>query len=218
MGVAVDAFGSEVDVGPAFQTVKTVVAVYREASTGLEEVACNVQFSSGRIESRAVWNTDGASAYYVMGAAYQSVPMGVLRLNFNPAHIPDNDIPEGATAVSLANVDPLIQPAHSATVDASDPDLSCAPPYGYSAWFTVSESAGQQLSMTSAGSDYNTVMGVFKRDPGGGLTEVACNDNDLPNITSRVSWQSDGGEYLVVVGAFGSFGGGVLRLDLQSAP
>jgi hypothetical protein len=206
------------DADPAVQTLKTVLAAYRDNNGSLEEVGCNLRFwPEGRIESRLVWRTDGASTYYVMGGAYQSVPMGVLRLNFSPTSIPENDALDAAAAISTTDPFPMIQPAHSATGAISDPAFGTCPPYSASLWFAVSEPAGTPLAFTTEGSDYNTVAGVFKKDPNGVLTPVACNNDEMPGkTTSRVTWQSDGGDYFVVVGALTGFSGGLLRSRLTS--
>lgn len=217
-GLVVDAFGSEMDRDSALQTLKTFIAVYRGAPGSLEEVGCEVRFApQGRIESRVVWRREAGMAYYLMAGAYQIVPMGVLRLNFSPADLPGNDAIDGAAVISLLETYPVVQPAHVATHDSLDPGASCMPSYVYSLWFKVSEPAAQQLVFTTAGSDYNTGVAVYKRDPGGTLVEVGCNNNEAPAVqTSRVTWQGDGGDYYVVVGGFPGIGVGVLRADLQT--
>lgn len=217
-GVTVDAFGSESDLAPQQQTVKTMIAVYRADPGGLQEVACGVRFFPGKaIESRVIWRTEANATYYVMAGAYQIIPMGVLRLNISPVDLPENDSIDGAVPISLADAYPVVQPAILGTADGADPGASCMPLYVNSLWFKVSEPAGQDLVFTTTGSDYNTAAAVFRREAGGVLTEVACNNNEAATVlTSRVQWQCDGGDYYVVVGAFANIGVGVLRADLQS--
>jgi hypothetical protein len=78
----------------------------------------------------------------------------------------------------------------------------------------VSSSAGEGLKATTSGSNYNTVLAVFK-DDGAGLIEVACNDDEVPGgKTSAAAWQGDGGDYLIVVGAFPGHPGNVLQLQV----
>jgi hypothetical protein len=208
-----------VDVIPTAVTSKTVLVAFRDGPTGLEEVACNVAFPSALkgTESRIVWRTDGLSTYYLMAAADQTIPMGLLRLNISPAHPPPNDSREaGAAPISLADAYPIVQPAHSATRDATDPTPSCANGYGYSLWFKVAEAAGQQLAFATSGSDYDTIVAVFRKDSAGTFAEIACNDEEMPGVhTSRVNWQSDGGVYLVMVDSYPGFAGGALRADLS---
>jgi subtilisin family serine protease len=216
VAVAVDTFESEIDAEIA--TLKTVLAAFRSTAGGLEVVACNVLYRSplADTESRIVFKTDSASVYYVLAGAFQDVPMGRLRLNVNEALLPPNDEEEGAVGVSLADTYTHVQPAHSATKDGEDPAFSCAPAYGYSVWFRVQEPGPQMLRLTTAGSDYDTVAAVFRRDTEGALTEIACNNHTPGTFNATVDWQSDGGEYFVVVAAFGGSGGSVLRADLQT--
>ncbi len=217
-GVVADAFGSEMDAHPGNQNVKTVIAVYRETPAGLEEVGCDIRFAAaGRIESRVTWRPDGLSTYYVMAAAFQSVPMGVLRVNFSPALLAENDTLAGAATITTADAYPVTQAAHLSTYDQLDPDASCLGRYVNSVWFRVSEDAGNQTAFTTAGSDYNTGAAVLRREGNGALTEVACNNNEAPGtLTSRATWLSDGGEYFVVVGSFPDIGVGVLRARLEA--
>jgi subtilisin family serine protease len=217
-GLVVDAFGSEMDRDPVLQTLKTVIAVYRGEPGSLEEVGCEVRFApEGHIESRVAWRREAGADYYVMAGAYQVVPMGVLRLNFSSVDLADNDTIEGSAAISLVDSYPRVQPAFLGTADSLDPGASCMPSYVNSLWFKVKESAGQDLVFTTQGSDYNTSAAVFRREPGGALTEIACNNNEGSAVlTSRVAWQNDGGDYYVVVGAFPEVGVGVLRADLQT--
>jgi hypothetical protein len=197
-------------------TLKTVLAAFRADPGGLTEVACNVLFVTplSDTESRIVFETDGSSDYYLMAAAYQEVPMGRLRLNISAATPPGNDAIAGAAPVSLSDAFPLVQPVHSAIRQQTDPVLSCAPLHGHSVWFHVQEPGAQPLTLDTVGSNYDTVAAVFRRNQDGTLTELACNNNSLGIITASVSWQSDGGEYFVIVAASGFSAGSVLRADL----
>lgn len=215
--IAADTFHTEVDV--RLPTVKTVLVAYRETAGGLQEVACNVLHNPAAklIDSRVVWKADGSSAYYLMAAAFQAIPMGRLTLNISPALLPPNDEPEAATTIALSDPYPVVQAAHSATFGEADPPLSCVPFYGYSVWFRVNEPTGAQLSLTTADSDYNTVAAVFAVNQTGALTEVACNSDEAPGTTtSAVNWQTNGGEYLIVVAAHPGLAGGVLRSTIQA--
>jgi hypothetical protein len=102
-GIVVDTSGSE---------FITVVALY---SAGFDELACNFESLADR--SRIVWHTDGASEYYILAAALQSVPAGRLKVHFSQADIPSNDLRQGAVAVSPSDAFPIVEPAHTATSD-----------------------------------------------------------------------------------------------------
>jgi hypothetical protein len=203
VGVAVDTFGS------AFNTV---LAVYRDDGATLDQIACNNDFGSS--QSRVVWSAERGQAYYVLATAYQVVPAGRLRVHFSVADIPANDSREGALPTSPADPQPVVHQAHSATSSPSDPAFSCVPFYGYSLWYRVPAATGGLTARTS-GSNYDTVVAVYREGEDGALTEIACNDQEGPGIkTSVASWTGDGGDYLVVVAAYPGFVGGVLQLTV----
>jgi subtilisin family serine protease len=191
----------------------TVLAVYRETGGPLTEVTCNDDFRGP--QSRVAWKADGASAYLVMAGAYGAVPATTLRVSFGEAAIPAND--DGAMAIPLPQDAgaPFVQPAHSALADPGDPDMSCTGVYGASLWFTVTESASGPLTVSSAGSTYNTVLAVLD-----GGTEVACSNDAAPgNQTSRATWAAVAGrEYRVVVGSFLARAGGTLKVAVATGP
>ncbi len=204
--MAVDTFGTAFD---------TVLAVY-EGPPDQGLVAGCSDDSGDDSQSRVVWRLDGVSDYYVMAAAFQTVPVDLMRVKFSRAAIPANDEPEGAQMLDAAGGSLWVQgAANSATSGAGDPVLSCAPSYGYSVWFEVSSAAATVLAADNVASDYNTVIGVFRQDASG-LTFVTCNARAAPGInTSHVSWDAEAGErYLIVVGAYFRMSGGVLRLTV----
>jgi hypothetical protein len=175
-------------------------------------VACNDEFSGH--QSRAVWRAEAQTEYYIMAAAYQAIPAGLLSLSFNRAFIPENDDPGRAAAVAAGGA-PVVQPAHSATGSSHDLAISCIGSYGYSLWFEVQSAAGGTLTIDTAGSDYDTVAAVLTEDSGGAFAEVACNNNAAAGTrTSRVSWPAAPGQpYLVLVGASTNRPAGFLRIQ-----
>jgi len=201
--IAADTFGTEFD---------TVLGLFVEGDSGLVEIACNDEFGSP--QSRVTWKPDGVSDYYIMAAAFQAVPAGRLMLNVSPAYIPRNDSRAEATTLPLLDAFPAAQPAHSATAAPNDPALSCASSYGFSVWFEAGADLPGAVALETQGSDYDTVLGVFREDEDQTLTEVACNDDaSADERTSYLRWQPIAGEsYKIVVGSFGRRGAGALRL------
>jgi subtilisin family serine protease len=205
--LAADTFGTEFD---------TVLALYVDGADGLSEVACNDDFGSP--QSRLIWRTDGTSDFYVMAAAFQAVPAGRLNLNISAAFIPANDSVAEAAPVSVADPYPIVQPAHSATAASDDPPLSCVTSYGFSLWFETQPDTPAPLAIDTAGSNYDTVLAIFRRDASGSLIEVACNDDDtLPGTrTSSIILQPTAGEsYAIVVGSFSNRAAGAMRLSVK---
>jgi hypothetical protein len=205
--VVVDTFGSAFD---------TVLAVYRDSPSGLEEVACSNDWGPSP-QSRAVWPAQADTPYYVLAAAYQIVPAGRLRVHFSAADIPANDSWAGAAGISPSDVYPLVQAAHSATASTDDPIFSCVPFYGFSLWYTLSAAGGEHFTATTTDSDYDTVMAVFRDDGAGSLTEVACNDQAAAGVgTSATEWDASQGRYFIVIGAYPGFVGSVLKLRVHT--
>lgn len=202
--VAIDTFGSSFD---------TVLAVYSGPPGDFDEIVCSEDFGSP--QSRIVLHAAGATEYYVMAAALQHVSAGWLQLNINRTSVPVNDIMAAAEEITPVGLYPLVQPAHSARADQSDPPVSCVPSYGFSLWFKTSPDTETTLIADTEGSTYDTVLGVFKQE-GGDLVEVACNDDDEPgDRTSNVAWDAAAGaDYFIVVGAFSGRNGGALRLSV----
>ena len=203
--LVVDTFGSQFD---------TVLAVFKGSPEALDEVACNDEFMGH--QSRVVWRTESNVDYYLMASAFQTVPAGLLRVNFNPALIPTNDERDATEALAVGG-QATVQPAHSVTLSASDPALSCVGSYGSSLWFRVLPEATGSVTVETTGSDYNTVAAVFT-EAGGTLGEVACNNDAAPGTrTSRVTWDAASGQtYWVAVVSSGNRGAGTLRVQAST--
>ena len=200
-GIAVDTFGTGFN---------TLVAAYRVDDSDLTEVACN-RGALGSF-SRIVLQTDGTSDYLVGAGAYGGSPATTLHLNFSDAHIPAND--DSGSPVDLeVGAGVHAQPARSAWHAPDDPQLSCSLDAGSTLWFRVVAAASGQLTVDSAGSTYDTVLGVFQQTSGG-PTEVACGDDGGLNIRqARATWAVEAGrEYLVMVGSFQRNPAGALRI------
>jgi subtilisin family serine protease len=193
-------------VDTAGSSFNTALAVYSRNGAGdLVQVGCNNDLAAirGETRSRVAWVADGSVEYLVMAAAAGGAPAHRLRLNFSTAHIPENDTVSAPVELSPEDVHPYVQSAHSTTSDPSDPALSCSPSYEASLWFSVTAENATPLTVSTAGSTYDTVLGVFEAGPSG-LREVACNDQAGPNDnTSRATWTPEPGRaYLIVVGSY----------------
>jgi len=200
-GIAVDTIGSEFN---------TIVAAYRVNGVGLEEVACNRSIPGST--ARMVVRTDGVSDYLVAAGASGPSPATTLHLNFSDAHTPAND--NDGSPVALAGVGTVHrQPARGAWRDTDDPQLSCSADAGATLWFSVTASGDGDLAVDTAGSNYDTALGVFERTPAG-LVELACNEDAEPGTrTSRAAWPTQAGrEYLVMAGSFQGTAAGALRI------
>lgn len=201
--VAADTFGSAFD---------TIIAVFRDTGGALEQVACNEDYNDG---SRVVFVRDGTSDYVIMVASFETVPGGLMTLNVSPANPPANDSQDQPASFG-GNV---LQAAHHATSAPSDPEISCATDYGYSVWFDFTVTAFGDVAITTEGSNYDTVLAVFRRGENGDLTEVACNEDvDFIRETSLAVWNAQPGEHLILVGSFRGRASGVLNMSFTEVP
>lgn len=131
---------------------------------------------------------------------------------------PPNDDVASPTVVGVP--DSLMQDTIEATADATDPDLTCAPPAGATVWFSFTSTADQRVEFNTFGSDYDTTLSAYLGSPSID-TELACNDDAAEDLTSRVRFDVAAGQtYLIMVGSFGGSPGGTLMLqsDIAAPP
>jgi hypothetical protein len=132
------------------------------------------------------------------------------------AQTPPND--DVATPTVVGVPDSLMQDTSEATMDAIDPELTCAPPAGATVWFAFTPAADQRVEFNTLGSDYDTTLSAYFAMPSID-TEVACNDDAAEGLTSRVRFDAEAGQtYLIMAGSFGEGAGGSLMLQSDIAP
>ncbi|MFN8530784.1 MAG: S8 family serine peptidase [Anaerolineae bacterium] len=108
----------------------------------------------------------------------------------------------------------------NSTVTGTDPSLTCmgtnSRNWANTVWFRYPAPLTQSVTVTTAGSSYDTVLGVFTGAENA-LTTIACNDDISGGITSSVTFNaSPGVVYYIMVGKYGTFPGGApLSLTLN---
>ena len=101
--------------------------------------------------------------------------MGSLHIRANPA----NDQCAGAI--------PLV-PGVAVTVDTTtatstgDPVPACQTVFGNGVWFTYTPNETAAVLVSSCGSSFDTVIGIYTGTCGA-LTQIACNDDSGPDVT-----------------------------------
>lgn len=117
---------------------------------------------------------------------------------------PANDRPDGAVVLAPGAV------ARTSTRGAAEePEAACLPdgaweplPFTRTLWWSVA-GTGQPVTLTTDGSHFNTVIGVYVDDGAGGLAQVACVDNTTSGLLAAVTFDTTAGVvYLVQVGGF----------------
>lgn len=114
---------------------------------------------------------------------------------------PGNDDLTGATSVTALPFTDSVD-ASDGTLESGEPDDTCAPLHS-TVWYAVTLGRNTTITVDTAGSDYDTVLSVYRGTGFDGFDLVACND-DFIDLQARVSVTAAAGETLFVqVGAFG---------------
>jgi Tol biopolymer transport system component len=109
----------------------------------------------------------------------------------------------------------------SASRAADDPPLGCAatsPTQGSnSVWYRYTPTEGGDLAISTTGSDYDTVLGVWTGEPGA-LEPLACSDDHLGQAAALTLPAQAGTTYWIEVTDYGRPTGGQLELSIDHAP
>jgi hypothetical protein len=120
---------------------------------------------------------------------------------------PVNDSCAGAIALSPGT--PYTVNTAAAT-SAGDPAPVCQASFGKGVWFTYTPSSSGTVTISTCGSDFDTVLAVYSGSCGA-LTPFACNDDNGPACaTTRASVSfsaTSGTTYLILAGGSGGASG-----------
>lgn len=132
------------------------------------------------------------------------------------APAPTNDLCSGAlpmTAGTIYTINTSIATA------SGDPTPGCQPSFGKGVWYSFTPSASGAVTVNTCGSDFDTVLAVYKGTCGA-LTAVACNDDDGPacagSQASLTFAGTAGVTYLILAGGSGG-AGGTLKIQAISS-
>lgn len=128
-----------------------------------------------------------------------------------------NDAPDAAEPIGIGEsvsvrtggTDPGAEA--SCIVESTEGDFEV--PIGHTAWWTFTGTGGD-VTVDTAGSDFDTVLGIYT-DDGSGLTQVACVDDTVEGLQAAVTIGTDAGvTYFVQAGGFDT-STGTLVLTVQ---
>lgn len=166
----------------------TVLAVYTGASVGsLTAVVGNDDGPGIGSASVVTWDAQASVTYHIAVDGFGSTSAGNVVLNawFSPRPANDDfaDALPLATGASASATDITM-----ATKQAGEPSHAGAPG-GHSIWWTLSVPEPTWVELTTAGSGFDTVLGIYSGSGVGSLSPVVSNDDD-PVITpeSRVQF------------------------------
>ncbi len=203
---------------PAATEFDTLLAVYAVQGWGLDAlrvIVRNDDCGDGERTSCLLFAATAGAQYAVQVDGYNgaSGPYGLL-LAAAAAPPPFNDPYEGRAVLGDSGA---VGTTVAATRQGDDPDLGVGVPTPASVWYTYTAARTGPLTLTTAGSEFDTVLGVF---PGGVATlgalgaPLAVND-DCPGANAVSSCVTvavtRGTQYVVVVAGWnGQVGGLVL--------
>ena len=130
-----------------------------------------------------------------------------------------NDAPEGAIAVALGRTVRIVTGGNAQAPEEpcsfTDPDTgdSFQFPIEYTAWWTF-VGTGDPMTIDTAGSNFDTIVGVYTGVPGS-LTQIGCVDDvgePVFSLQARITIDTVAGETYYVQA--GGFGGSTGRLQL----
>lgn len=183
----------------------TVLGVYRTSPTNANLIACSDNYNSTP-QSQATISVRSGTTYYVVVGAYTGATITTdtdyLELSFVMNDYYRNGYVIPANSSSYVKV----QTGTQFSTNGTDWTLPClADPYNFNhgVWHAFKPATSAYYTFTTAGSNYNTVLGVYQN--GSPLTLVGCNDNSGGTVKSRVRvFLTAGRQYFIQVGRYGS--------------
>jgi hypothetical protein len=207
--VSIDTNGSDYD---------TVLTAYTGGSLAtLAPVACNDDNIS--LQSLIRFRASAGTFYRIQAGAYGGSQARNLVINFHSSPLISNDDFAGATAIAAVPFHQE-QTTVGATIEPGEPEV-CASISG-SVWFAYTAPADRLMTVTTDGSDYDTVLTVFRGNELDSLESDAtwCNDNDLSS-NSTVLFNAVGGvTYYIQAAGYNGFVGqeGNLVIEIDALP
>lgn len=178
----------------------TVLAIWQGARGALTNLACNDDYA-GEMQSYVTFQVTALQTYYIEVAAYRADAIsGSLGLEITPLPSDPNPIGPAVAHDDIRSALHITAPYEgqinvaAATTAEDDPILPCAQGQKHhTVWYRLQVvpegQAGRDVRViiSTVGSDYDTVLGVFDQTAQGGLTNLACNDDYGNMLQSQVS-------------------------------
>lgn len=196
----------------------TVLAVMQGGCGSMQILDCNDDDQS--LQSRVQWRGYEGQTYYLEITSYGSSPGGELHLKVNYAP-PENDACLNATPL-MGDFSQIMQTTYGATLDTAEPMPACAGLYN-TVWFSYNRPESGEVIFSTAGTSFDTVVGVYTGTCAGNLVRVACNDDAIGSVYgsrySALAFHAIGGvNYLIQVGGYSDSDAGDLIVSLCAGP
>lgn len=195
----------------------TVLGVYTGTGfNNLQFVGKNNDLGSSSTSQITVSVLSGKTYLIAVDGYYGSEGSVTLRVTNPPAN--DNF----ASAISLGNTLPISNTGSNVygSKEQGEPDHAASQGYpkgGASVWWTWSATATGKVTVSTSGSDFNTLLAVYTGSSVGTLTFIAANNDFNGQETSTLTFQAIAGTaYMIAVdGQFGASGN--ISIDLRAA-
>ena len=181
----------------------TILGIYRYDT--LAEVAFNDDADDST--SRCTFMAQEGQAYYVVIAGYND--SGAAALSWEYVVGPANDDRANAETLSGASGTRSFSTVN-ATVESGEPIVLSCEDSSASVWFKWTAPTSGKATFSTAGSGFDTVLGVYRYDT---LAEVAFNDDSDDRTSSCFFLVQAGQTYYVVVAGYDGSGAAALSWE-----
>ena len=208
-----------VTVSTAGSTFDTTLGVYSGTSVdGLTQIAVNDDASRSLLTSNLSFTAVAGQTYRISVDGYAAAS-GQIALQLNMASAPANDAFAAANLLAV-NQFQVAANSSAASVQAGEP-RNAGVEGGKSLWWRWTPSSSGRATISTAGSSFDTTLGVYRGSALNDLTSIAANDDQSGSLlTSRVEFDVLAGTtyHLSVDGYRGAAGAIILAGDVSSPP
>ena len=207
----------QVTIDTVTSAFDTLLGVYTGvAVNGLTEVASDDD-SGGDATSSVTFNVAAGTMYRIRVDGFEGA-MGTVRLHLNEVLPPVNDDFSNGNELNGPTVTRNGDTNLAATLEpGEDPDVA-ASAGGASIWYRWTSAASGPVTIDTATSGFDTLLGVYTGTAVNALTRVASNDDapPAPSVASSVTFNATSGTtYQIRVDGFGGLTG---TINLHIAP
>ena len=197
----------------------TMLGVYTgSAVNSLSNVASNDDVSAATLTSRVRFQATLGVVYRIRVDGY-ATDTGTINLHLDEVLLPANDDFANGYILSGTNVSQLGDTNLGATLQTGEPNTIAGQTAGNSIWYRWTAPISTAVTIDTATSDFDTLIGVYTGNAVNALTDVASNDNAGGGLqTSKVSFPITAGtEYRIRVDGVNGATGTTVNLHLALA-
>ena len=181
----------------------TVLAVYTGNSVGaLSLVICNDDVMWGSLGSEVIFEATAGTTYRLVVDGYLGEEGNIVLSLMGTPPLTNDDF---ADRTPVTGVNRTIRSSNfGASVEFLEP-YHCGNSGGASAWWSWTAPSHMPVTISTAGSSFDTILAIYTGFTLGSLTSVTCNDDRITSVRqSEVSFHAVGGTtYQIAVEGFG---------------